>query len=210
MTGCLAPSGTGMASSRSVRPPCLSSASGWARRFRAQWVLPRGATRYRLPSSSSTLTGTRRHSPELRPRVPRTGTDPSAISTGLTIRLTKNDGFRYFPNQQLLSWSHAALRSRAAARLLQHILVRVGIVGLGLMGGSLALALRKARPGWELIGLDADPATQQKALDMGVVSAGEVRTADLVVLAAPIPALPELLSGLAGYAGVVTDLASTK
>jgi prephenate dehydrogenase len=92
----------------------------------------------------------------------------------------------------------------------QHILVRVGIFGLGLMGGSLALALRKARPQWELVGWDADPATQQKALEMGLVSAGDVRTADLVVLAAPIPALPELLSGLAGYPGVVTDLASTK
>jgi len=95
-------------------------------------------------------------------------------------------------------------------RLPQHILVRVGIVGLGLMGGSLALALRKARPQWELVGRDADPATQQKALEMGLVSAEDVRTTDLVVLAAPIPALPELLSGLAGYPGVVTDLASTK
>jgi prephenate dehydrogenase len=92
----------------------------------------------------------------------------------------------------------------------QHILVRVGIVGLGLMGGSLALALRKRRPQWELVGRDADPATQQKALEMGLVSAEDVRSADLVVLAAPIPALPELLSGLAGYPGVVTDLASTK
>src|SRR3982074_2168041 len=78
------------------------------------------------------------------------------------------------------------------------------------MGGSLALALRKRRPGWELLGQDADPATQQKALDMGLVSAGDVRTAALVVLAAPIPTLAELLSGLAGYQGVVTDLASTK
>jgi prephenate dehydrogenase len=100
--------------------------------------------------------------------------------------------------------------SAAGAGLLQHILVRVGIVGLGLMGGSLALALRAQRPDWELVGQDTDPATLAQAVDRGLISAGPVREADLVVLAAPIPALPELLAHLGGYRGVVTDLASTK
>jgi prephenate dehydrogenase len=94
--------------------------------------------------------------------------------------------------------------------LLQHILVRVGIVGLGLMGGSLALALRARRPGWELVGQDTDAATQARALDQGLIHAGPVDDVDLLVLAAPIPALPELLANLGGHRGVVTDLASTK
>jgi prephenate dehydrogenase len=88
--------------------------------------------------------------------------------------------------------------------------VRVGIVGLGLMGGSLALALRDRRPGWELFGADTGARTMARALDRDLVSPGQVHESDLLVLAAPIPALPELLAGLRGYKGVVTDLASTK
>src|SRR5438105_1200636 len=78
------------------------------------------------------------------------------------------------------------------------------------MGGSLALALRQVRPGLEVTGSDSDPATLREALRRGMVAPGEPREADLVVLAAPIGALPELLTGLAGHSGHVTDMASTK
>jgi prephenate dehydrogenase len=88
--------------------------------------------------------------------------------------------------------------------------MRVAILGLGLMGGSLALALREARPDIELIGDDPDPITMRRALDRGLVTEGDPRAADLVVLAAPIPAMPELLAGLTGTGAVVTDIASTK
>src|SRR5207237_2116823 len=88
--------------------------------------------------------------------------------------------------------------------------VRIGIIGLGLMGGSFALALRRVRPGLELIGSDADPATLREAVRRGMVSPGEPREAHLVVLAAPIGAMPELLAHLGDRAGVVTDMASTK
>jgi prephenate dehydrogenase len=43
-----------------------------------------------------------------------------------------------------------------------------------------------------------------------MVCDGDLRAADLVVLAAPIPALPQLLDGLRGHKGLITDLASTK
>lgn len=90
----------------------------------------------------------------------------------------------------------------------------VAIAGLGLMGSSLALAVRAARPDARLVGSDPDPATLAKARQRGIVDeAAEnlaVEGADLVVLAAPIPALPDLLVGLAGHPGLVTDLASTK
>jgi prephenate dehydrogenase len=88
--------------------------------------------------------------------------------------------------------------------------MRVGIVGLGLIGGSLALALRERRPSWERLGRDADPAVQREVLDTGLVGPGDVHQADLVVLAAPIPALPALFQEFAGHPGVVTDVASTK
>jgi prephenate dehydrogenase len=89
-------------------------------------------------------------------------------------------------------------------------MVRVGIVGLGLMGGSLALALRDQRPGWTLVGQDTDQATLRSAVGRGLVESDGLRDCELVVLAAPIPALPGLLAGLAGHPGVVTDVASTK
>lgn len=88
--------------------------------------------------------------------------------------------------------------------------MRVGIVGLGLIGGSLALALRERRPGWERAGRDVDPAIQRRALDSGLIASSDVRQADLLVLAAPIPALPGLFREFAGHPGVVTDVASTK
>lgn len=88
--------------------------------------------------------------------------------------------------------------------------MRVGIVGLGLIGGSLALALRERRPAWERVGADADPAVWRRALEGGLISPGDVHGADLVVLAAPIPTLPALFREFAGHPGVVTDVASTK
>jgi prephenate dehydrogenase len=88
--------------------------------------------------------------------------------------------------------------------------MRVGIFGLGLMGASFALALRAARPALELVGRDPDPATMRRALAEGLVTEGDPAGADVVVLAAPIPALTGLLTALAGCRGVVTDMASTK
>jgi prephenate dehydrogenase len=88
--------------------------------------------------------------------------------------------------------------------------MRVGVAGLGLMGASFAGALRRTRPDLDLIGHDVDPATLQRAVADGLVRPGDPGSADVVVLAAPIPALPNLLAGLAGRRVVVTDMASTK
>jgi prephenate dehydrogenase len=88
--------------------------------------------------------------------------------------------------------------------------MRVGILGLGLMGSSFAQALRRARPTLSLVGSDPDAATMRRALALGLVEEGDPRTADVLVLAVPIAALPEVLADLSGHRGVVTDLASTK
>jgi prephenate dehydrogenase len=93
----------------------------------------------------------------------------------------------------------------------------VAIVGLGLMGSSLALALKAARPDLVLVGSDQDPITVRKALERGVVESasadlGSVEIADIVVLAVPILAVKEVFSRLRGKVDgkVVTDMASTK
>jgi prephenate dehydrogenase len=94
---------------------------------------------------------------------------------------------------------------------------RVAIVGLGLMGGSLALALRGRV--LEILGIDPDPAARQLALERGAadrVSAhpGDLLPeADMIVLAAPVLAIVSLLKALpALHPGhpVVLDLGSTK
>jgi prephenate dehydrogenase len=88
--------------------------------------------------------------------------------------------------------------------------MRVGIVGLGLMGASLARALHVARPGIELIGTDTDPATLRRAIAGGLVRSGDPADSDVLVLATPIPALEPILGHLGGCPAVVTDVASTK
>ncbi|OLC23360.1 MAG: hypothetical protein AUG06_01895 [Actinobacteria bacterium 13_1_20CM_2_65_11] len=93
----------------------------------------------------------------------------------------------------------------------------VGIVGLGLMGSSFALAVKQARPDDTIVGFDHDAATARKAMDRGVASAastdlGVIDMADVVVVAIPILAMPEVLTGLRSHVAgkVVTDMASTK
>jgi prephenate dehydrogenase len=93
----------------------------------------------------------------------------------------------------------------------------VAVVGLGLMGSSLALAIKEARPGTVVVGTDRDPTTVRKALDRGIVASASadldvVEMADVVVLSVPILALRDVFSGLRGRlkGKVVTDMASTK
>ncbi len=93
----------------------------------------------------------------------------------------------------------------------------VAVVGLGLMGSSLALALKENRPDVVVVGSDPDAATTRKALDRGIVASASqaldvVEIADIVVLAVPILAMRQVFSNLRGLVDgkVVTDMASTK
>jgi len=89
--------------------------------------------------------------------------------------------------------------------------VRVVVVGLGLIGGSVALAARE-RLGAEVYGTDADAETLQRAVVRGAVAAGDVPEADLVVVAAPVGVLHTAIeSALARWPdAVITDVGSTK
>ena len=94
---------------------------------------------------------------------------------------------------------------------------QVAVVGLGLMGGSLALALRGYCK--KLLGVDPDPITRAFAVAEGIVDqihpdpSEILPQADLIVLAAPVGAILELIPQLPGmHSGpaVVLDLGSTK
>jgi len=94
---------------------------------------------------------------------------------------------------------------------------RVGVVGLGLMGGSLARAL--AARGVRVLGFDRDQASLDAAVAEGMVhealddSLAGVERADVVVLATPVAATARLLTRLGDrLAGpsLIMDVASTK
>lgn len=98
--------------------------------------------------------------------------------------------------------------------------MRVVIVGLGLIGGSFALALREAMAGVRVTGVDraaviALPESARatdELVDVDAPAALERAAAgsDLVVLSTPVRAIAELLPQLLARAALVTDCGSTK
>lgn len=96
---------------------------------------------------------------------------------------------------------------------------RVAILGLGLMGGSLGLAIRARGLDWHVAGYTRTPARGRRAMRRGAVNSlhmnpvAAVQGADLVVLCGPVLALVNQLkackAGLKAGA-VVTDVGSTK
>ena len=99
----------------------------------------------------------------------------------------------------------------------------IAVIGLGLIGASLAAALKRAYPAVDVIGVDVDERTLGKALELGWVDEGlspdDERLGDrisdgvgLVAICTPIACVDDyfdLLEG-AGYEGVITDTVSTK
>lgn len=97
--------------------------------------------------------------------------------------------------------------------------MKVGIIGLGLIGGSMAVDLRRRGFADEVLGVEADPVNAAAAEKIGladrIVSFEEcVGQANLVVLAVPVGAavkmLPQVLDRFAGQKKVVIDVCSTK
>ncbi|CAG2140383.1 Cyclohexadienyl dehydrogenase [Cupriavidus yeoncheonensis] len=95
---------------------------------------------------------------------------------------------------------------------------RVVIVGVGLIGGSLALALKRAGIVGTVVGVGRSPASLQKALDLGVIDEAAsledaARDASLIVLCAPVAQNFALLHALEPHlrpGTIVTDAGSTK
>ncbi len=96
---------------------------------------------------------------------------------------------------------------------------RVAIIGLGLIGGSLGLALQKAQPHLAIVGWDLNDAEAAAALRRGAVTTrattlpAAVQNADLIVVATPVLAVRSVFEQIAPHlqpGALVTDVASTK
>ena len=95
---------------------------------------------------------------------------------------------------------------------------RIAIIGLGLIGGSMGLALKKVAD-LELVGFARRPEVASKALSIGAVDRAEgnllsaVEEASLVIIATPVVAIKEILAQIGErlpQGCIVTDTASTK
>ena len=96
---------------------------------------------------------------------------------------------------------------------------KVVIVGVGLIGGSFALALKAAGAVGTVVGLERSGEALARALQLGLVDQAyttpeqALRGADLVLIAAPVAQTPSILHGLLPWLEprtIVTDAGSTK
>jgi prephenate dehydrogenase len=101
-------------------------------------------------------------------------------------------------------------------------LAKLIVVGVGLIGGSFALALRNVGAVRSVVGVGRSRDNLLSAQRMGIADRtytmaddwrGELRDAELVLLAAPVGQMPELFAAIARHLGattIVTDAGSTK
>lgn len=96
---------------------------------------------------------------------------------------------------------------------------KMAIIGLGLIGGSMGLALKRAKADVEMVGFARRPEVASKAVEIGAVDRAEgslisaVNGADLVLIATPAMAMKGILAEIGGSlrpGSIVTDAASTK
>jgi len=96
---------------------------------------------------------------------------------------------------------------------------QITIVGLGLIGGSLGLALRRRKLARRVVGLSRSMATVRRAKALGAIDAGTtegrqaVADSELVVIATPVSRIVPIARRLARWmpqGAIVTDVGSTK
>jgi prephenate dehydrogenase len=99
------------------------------------------------------------------------------------------------------------------------VIKQLTIIGVGLIGGSLARALKRAGAVGEVVGAGRNAAHLQQALDLGVVDrietdlATAVQGADIVVVASPVGAAESVFRAIAPSLSpdtILTDVGSTK
>lgn len=97
--------------------------------------------------------------------------------------------------------------------------MKLALIGVGLIGGSMAAALRASGAADEVVGFDADAAALQAGARHGILTrtaasaADAVRGAQLVVIATPVGAMRAVLAAIApalSESAIVTDVGSTK
>ena len=95
---------------------------------------------------------------------------------------------------------------------------KISIIGVGLIGGSLGLALKGKKPNFKIVGIDKqkiiEKAIARGAIDEGTVNPEEgVKEADIVIIATPVKTILDLLPKISPFLKkgcLVTDTGSTK
>lgn len=97
---------------------------------------------------------------------------------------------------------------------------KLTIIGCGLIGGSIALALRRRRPEWRIACLDLAerlPALQEAGIgdEIGTLenAAGSLADSSIVLVATPVQSIPETIARIAPHlrpGAIVSDVGSTK
>ena len=95
---------------------------------------------------------------------------------------------------------------------------KITIIGVGLIGGSLGLALKENRPNFKIVGVDKQEVIKKAivrgAIDEGTVNLEEgIKGADVVIIATPVKTILNLLSQISPFLEkgcLVTDTGSTK
>ena len=96
---------------------------------------------------------------------------------------------------------------------------RLAIIGVGLIGGSLSLALKKAGVVNEVVGYSRTQSVRDEALALGIIDqvatsvADAVKDADMIFIAVPMVAMESVLTELARYVrsdAIITDGGSAK
>jgi prephenate dehydrogenase len=94
---------------------------------------------------------------------------------------------------------------------------KIGIIGLGVIGGSLGMALRSNCPGIIVAGRDLEPDTIDQAIELGVIDQSLdnkfLAECDLVILAAPLKAMPDIVRQIKDHikaGAIISDAGSVK
>jgi prephenate dehydrogenase len=102
---------------------------------------------------------------------------------------------------------------------MKQIIDSLSVFGLGLIGGSFALALRKEFPDVKIYGVDQNPQHAQTAMTLNIIDEikskddQEILESDLIILAIPVSAIHDILPGLLTKIPkktVIIDTGSTK
>jgi prephenate dehydrogenase len=95
---------------------------------------------------------------------------------------------------------------------------QIGIIGLGLMGGSMGLALKKYLPGIELLGSDSNEEHLNYALKKGIIdrrlTLEDIKELDIIFIAVPVRSVLDVIAmifpRLEVERTIITDMGSTK